>query len=46
MRVLTNYFREGYNMNDPKNFEGILNTITIKDIEVFTKALIKRLSIL
>lgn len=41
MRVLTNYFREGYNMNEPKNFEDILNTITIKNLEVFTKALMK-----
>ncbi|MDO5978216.1 M16 family metallopeptidase [Flavivirga spongiicola] len=41
MHILTNYFREGYNMNDPKNFEDILNTILIKDLEVFTKALIK-----
>ena len=41
MHVLTNYFREGYNMNDPENFERILKIITIKDLEVFTKALIK-----
>ena len=41
MNVLTNYFREGYNMNDPKNFEDLVNTITIKDLETFTKALIK-----
>ncbi len=40
MRVLINYFREGYNMNNLKNFEDLVNTITIKDLEVFTKALI------
>ncbi|WP_303318444.1 insulinase family protein [Flavivirga abyssicola] len=41
MRVLINYFREGYNINDPKNFEDLVNAITIEDIEAFTKALIK-----
>ncbi|NMH89845.1 M16 family metallopeptidase [Flavivirga algicola] len=41
MCVLINYFREGYHMNDPKNFEDIVNAITIKDVELFTKALIK-----
>ncbi|TGV02178.1 M16 family metallopeptidase [Flavivirga rizhaonensis] len=41
MHVLTNYFLEGYNMNDPKNFEDLVNTITIKNIELFTETLIK-----
>lgn len=41
MRLLTNYFREGYNMNDPKNFENIINSITIKDVQKFTKKLLK-----
>ncbi len=41
MRVLINYFREGYNMNDPKNFKDIVNKITIEDIELFANTLIK-----
>ncbi|GAA3603740.1 hypothetical protein GCM10022396_21310 [Flavivirga amylovorans] len=41
IQVLINYFREDYNMNDPKNSEDLVNTITIKDIEAFTEALIK-----
>jgi zinc protease len=41
MSLLTNYFREGYNMNDPKNFEDIVNSITVKDIQEFTKNLLK-----
>ncbi|MFY0630223.1 MAG: insulinase family protein [Flavobacteriaceae bacterium] len=41
MRLLTNYFREGYNMNDPKNFEDLVNSITVKDVQEFTKKLLK-----
>lgn len=41
MRLLRNYFREGYNMNDPKNFEDIVNAISVKDIKKFAKALLK-----
>ncbi|MDD7885417.1 pitrilysin family protein [Flavivirga sp. 57AJ16] len=41
MRLLINYFREGYHMNDPKKFEDLLKTITTKDVEVFTKTFIK-----
>ncbi|WP_405609138.1 M16 family metallopeptidase [Polaribacter sp. Asnod1-A03] len=32
MSVLTNFYREGYDMNDPKNFENIVNSISINDI--------------
>lgn len=42
MSLLTNYFREGYNMNNPKNFENIVNSITAKDIQKFTKKLLKK----
>lgn len=28
-------------MNDPKNFENIVNSITVKDIQKFTKTLLK-----
>ena len=41
MSLLRNYFREGYNMNDPKNFENIVNSITAKDIQKFTEKLLK-----
>ena len=37
MRVLKNYVLEGYDMNDPKNFDDIVNSITVKDIQIFTK---------
>ena len=40
MSVITNYILEGYNMNDPKNFEDIVNNITAKDIQAFTKQLL------
>lgn len=38
MNLLTNFFREGYNMDDPENFENIVNSITKKDIQNFAKA--------
>ncbi|MCL5244833.1 insulinase family protein [Cellulophaga sp. 20_2_10] len=41
MSLLQNYVLEGYNMNDPKNFENIVNSITVKDIQKFTKKLLK-----
>ncbi|MCK0156902.1 insulinase family protein [Cellulophaga sp. F20128] len=41
MSLLQNYVLEGYNMNDPKNYENIVNAITAKDIQKFTKALLK-----
>ncbi|MDO5974359.1 M16 family metallopeptidase [Flavivirga jejuensis] len=41
MSLLINYFREGYNMNAPKNFKDLVNAITAKDLQSFAKALIK-----
>ncbi|TGV00996.1 M16 family metallopeptidase [Flavivirga rizhaonensis] len=41
MSLLTRYYREGYNMNDSKNFEDIVNNITTKDIQKFAKTLLK-----
>ncbi|GAA3604261.1 insulinase family protein [Flavivirga amylovorans] len=41
MRLLTQFYREGYNMNDSKNFEDIVNNITTKDIQKFAKTLLK-----
>ncbi|OEK08953.1 peptidase M16 [Flavivirga aquatica] len=39
MTLLTTFYRDGYNMNDPKNFEDIVNSITTKDIQVLAKKL-------
>lgn len=36
MSVLTNFYRENYDMNDPKNFEDIVKNISINDIKEFT----------
>ncbi|WP_372793423.1 M16 family metallopeptidase [Lutibacter sp.] len=41
MSLLINYFREGYHMNDPKNFEDLVNNISVADIQGFTKRLLK-----
>lgn len=41
MSLLTNYFREGYHMNDPKNFEDLVNNISVADLQEFTKALLE-----
>ncbi|MEL6562589.1 MAG: insulinase family protein, partial [Bacteroidota bacterium] len=40
--LLQNYVREGYNMNDPKNFEDIISSITAKDVQKFTKKVLKK----
>ena len=39
MTLLTTFYRDGYNMNDTKNFEDVVNNITIKDIQVLAKRL-------
>ena len=41
MSLLSNYYREGYNMNDPKNFENIIKSITVKDIQKTMASLLK-----
>ncbi len=41
MSLLSNYFREGYNMNSPENFEDIVHGITAEDIKNFTKGMLK-----
>ncbi|MDO5980746.1 M16 family metallopeptidase [Flavivirga spongiicola] len=41
MSLLTRFYREGYNMNDSKNFEDIINSITTKDIQNFVKTFLK-----
>jgi len=40
MSLLSNYFEEGYNINDPKNFEDIVKNISAKDIQDFANALL------
>ena len=37
MNLLTTFYRDGYNMNESKNFEDIVNNITEKDIEALAK---------
>lgn len=40
MSLLMNFYREGYNMNDPKTFENIVNSIAISDVAEFAKAML------
>lgn len=42
MSLISNYFEEGYNMNDPKNFEDIVNSITSKEIQEFANSLLEK----
>lgn len=42
MSLISNYFEEGYNMNDPKNYENIVNSITSKDIQEFANSLLDK----
>ena len=37
MQLLTSYFRYNENINDPKNFENIVNTMSKKDIQDIAK---------
>lgn len=39
MDLLTTFYRDGYNMNDPQNFENIVNNITIADIQALARKL-------
>lgn len=41
MSLLKNSVMEGYNMNDPKNYEDIVNSIKIKDLKNTAKKLLK-----
>ncbi len=40
MSLLKNYVLEGYNMNDPKNFEDIIKSVKTKDIQDVAKRLL------
>ncbi|MFS4455667.1 M16 family metallopeptidase [Maribacter sp. 2304DJ31-5] len=39
MTLLTTFYRDGYNMNEAKNFEDVVNNITKKDIQTLAKRL-------
>jgi len=39
MTLLTTFYRDGYNMNEVKNFENVVNNITKKDIQALAKKL-------
>ncbi|WP_234418161.1 M16 family metallopeptidase [Aquimarina aquimarini] len=41
MQSLLSFYRDGYNRNDPKNFENIVTKISQKDIQEFTKEMLK-----
>ena len=41
MSVLTNFYRENYDMNDPANFEDIVKKISVNDIKEFTSKVLK-----
>jgi zinc protease len=36
MNLIYNYFKNDYDMNDPKNYVDIVKSITAKDIQEFT----------
>ena len=42
MSLLTTFYRDGYNINEAKNFEDIINNISKKDIQALTKELISK----
>tara|TARA_R110002110_G_scaffold35133_4_gene118952 strand:+ start:25 stop:2844 length:2820 start_codon:yes stop_codon:yes gene_type:complete len=42
MSLLLNYVNEGFNMNDPKNFENIVKSITKKDVQRFAKKVLRK----
>ena len=42
MNLIYNYFRNNYNMDDPKNYEDIVNTISAKDIQDFANSFLDK----
>jgi zinc protease len=42
LELLTNFYREGYNMDKAENFENIVKSISKKDIARFTSKLLKK----
>ena len=41
MSLLTTFYRDGYNMDIPENFENIVNKINVKDIQNLASDLLK-----
>lgn len=41
MQLLTNFFRENYNMNDPSNFEEIVKSISTSDVQEFAQKMVE-----
>ena len=41
MSLLTTFYREGYNMNDPESFENIVKHITAEDLKKFTAEILR-----
>ncbi len=41
MSLLVTFFRDGYNSDLPKNYENIINSITVNDIQKFAKEITK-----
>lgn len=46
MSTLVNYYKTGNDMNDPKNREGIISSLTPKDIQKFAKKFFKKANVL
>ncbi|WP_163411350.1 M16 family metallopeptidase [Flavobacterium ajazii] len=42
MNLIYNYFENGYDMNDPKNYVNIVNSVTAKDIQEFANSLLNK----
>ena len=46
MSVLTSYYQMGIDLNDPKNYEEIMQSLTPKDVQDFTKRFFKNADVL
>lgn len=42
MSLIYNYFENDFNMNDPKNYENIVKSITAKDIQEFANSIFNK----
>jgi zinc protease len=42
MNLIYNYFKNSYNMDDPKNYENIVNAISEKDIQDFANSFLNK----
>ena len=46
MSILYNYYRTGIDMNDPKNREELISSITPKDVQAFAKKFFKNANVI